>query len=45
MRRILRKIAAGDFEDLGDTSTLGRARRGRRPREQSCLNDYARVRR
>ena len=22
MRRILRKIAAGDFEDLGDTSTL-----------------------
>jgi acetyl-CoA synthetase len=22
MRRILRKIAAGEFEDLGDTSTL-----------------------
>ena len=22
MRRILRKIAAGDVEDLGDTSTL-----------------------
>ena len=22
MRRILRKIASGDFEDLGDTSTL-----------------------
>ena len=32
MRRILRKIAEDEFGNLGDTSTLGRPGRGRRPR-------------
>jgi len=29
MRRILRKIAEGEFDGLGDTSTSGRPGRGR----------------
>ena len=34
MRRILRKIAEDEFGNLGDTSTLGRSRRGRRSGQQ-----------
>ena len=38
MRRILKKVAANDIGDLGDTSTLGRSLGRDRPGQESGFN-------
>ncbi|MCK7509710.1 MAG: hypothetical protein MZV70_40480 [Desulfobacterales bacterium] len=37
MRRILKKVAANEIGDLGDTSDAGRSVRGRRHREEQTV--------